>query len=73
MTVPVAIRELLAAQPWWRPPGHDGASGSLPDAEGRSAGSKATAASESLPDAEGRSAGSKATAASGPPPGGAPR
>jgi hypothetical protein len=40
MTVPVAIRELLAAQPWWRPSGHDGASASLPDAEGRSAGSK---------------------------------
>ena len=29
MTVPVAIRELLAAQPWWRPPGHDGTSASL--------------------------------------------
>jgi hypothetical protein len=73
MTVPVAIRELLAAQPWWRPPGHDGASASLPDAEGRSAGSKATAASGSRADAEGKSAGNKATAASGPPPGGALR
>jgi hypothetical protein len=71
--VPVAIRELLAAQPWWRPPGHDGASASLPDAEGRPAGSKATAASGSLLDAEGKSAGSKATVASGRPPGGAPR
>jgi hypothetical protein len=73
MAVPVAIRELLAAQPWWRPPGHDGASASLADAEGRPAGSKATAASGSLLDAEGKSAGSKATVASGRPPGGAPR
>jgi hypothetical protein len=70
MTGPVAIRELLAAQPWWRPPGQDGAS--LPDAEGRPGGSNATAASGSRADAERNSAGNKATAASGPPPAGAP-
>jgi hypothetical protein len=65
MTGPVAIRELLTAQPWWRPPGYDGASASPPDAEGRPAGSNATAANGSRADAERNSVGSKATVARG--------
>ena len=73
MTVPVAIREAARRSAVVGTTGHDGASASLPDAEGRSVGSKATAASGSRADTEGNPAGSQATAASGPPPGGAQR
>jgi hypothetical protein len=54
VATPVAIRELLAAQPWWRPPAHDGASARGAEAGGRPDGSRATAASGPSPDGASR-------------------
>jgi hypothetical protein len=49
IATPVAIRELLAAQPWWRPPAHDGKSARGADAGGTPDSSRATAASNRPP------------------------
>lgn len=45
IATPVAIRELLAAQPWWRPPADEHASAQGADAGGTTDGSRAAAAS----------------------------
>jgi hypothetical protein len=49
LATPVAIREILATQSWWRPPADDCASSSGPDPGGTRDGGRATATTDSPP------------------------